>query len=122
MTTDTPVLGIDNVLFAVGDLDEAVAFYRDTLNLPLAFRLDEPGIALFRLGAEPAGLLLRAQQPAGGGRVWLEVRDARAHAATLPGAGDPFPVATGWTTEVTDPWGNTVGFTDYTTMPSRARP
>ncbi len=44
-----------------------------------------------------------------GGRVWLEVLDA------------PFQVATGWTVEVTDPWGNTIGFTDYTTMPARGR-
>jgi catechol 2,3-dioxygenase-like lactoylglutathione lyase family enzyme len=130
-TAGTAVLGVDNVLFAVGDLTEAVAFYRDALGLPLAFQLDGPGIALFRLGTEAPGLLLRAQpEPAGsgaggGGRVWLEVRDAQATAATLagvPGTGMPFQVATGWTVEVTDPWGNTVGFTDYTTMPERARP
>lgn len=127
-TAGSAVLGVDNVLFAVGDLAEAVAFYRDALGLPLAFQLDGPGIALLRLGPEAPGLLLRAQPEAtggGGGRVWLEVRDARAVAAALagvPGTGTPFPVATGWTVEVTDPWGNAVGFTDYTTVPSRARP
>jgi catechol 2,3-dioxygenase-like lactoylglutathione lyase family enzyme len=127
-TVGSAVLGVDNVLFSVGDLTEAVAFYRDALGLPLAFQLDGPGIALFRLGTETPGLLLRAQpQPAGGGggRVWLEVRDARAMAAVLagiPGTGTPFQVATGWTVEVTDPWGNTVGFTDYTTVPARGRP
>jgi len=52
-----------------------------------------------------------------GGRVWLEVLDARA----LSVAGALFQVATGWTVEVTDPWGNTIGFTDYITMPARGR-
>lgn len=127
------VLGVDNVLFTIGDLDEAVAFYGTALGLPLAFRMDEPGIALFRLGDEPAGLLVRrgeiapdAVPDAGRPRVWLEVADARATAAALREAGvpilaGPFPVATGWTVEVADPWGNVIGFTDYTTMPERGR-
>ena len=33
-----------------------------------------------------------------------------------------FEVATGWTVEVADPWGNVIGLTDYTKDPSRARP
>lgn len=110
------VLGVDNVLFAVGDLDRAVAFYGD-LGLPLVFRLD--GIALFRLGPETPGLLVRLVRRSaevGGGRVWLEVPDARALSI-----GQPFRVATGWTVEVADPWGNVIGFTDYTTMPQRGR-
>ncbi|GIF67451.1 hypothetical protein Ais01nite_54860 [Asanoa ishikariensis] len=124
------VLGIDNVLFSVGDLDAAVAFYTGTLGLDLAFRLDEPGMALFRLGAESPGLLVRRGPVNGGGdgapRLWLEVADARATATALaaagvPALGQPFPVATGWTVEVADPWGNVLGFTDYTTMPERGR-
>lgn len=137
MTADFPaVLGIDNVLFDVGDLDTAIDFYAGRLGLPLAFRLDNPGIALFRLGPEPPGLLVRrsdiaparAPTPAAGApRLWLEVADVRAVAAALGPAGaeplgEAFSVATGWTVEVADPWGNVVGFTDYTTMPERGRP
>lgn len=103
------VLGVDNVLFAVGDVEEAVAFYTG-LGLPLVFRRDE--LALFRLGGETPGLLVRRAEVAGGGRVWLEVPDVNA----LSTVDEPFRVATGWTVEVTDPWGNVVGFTDYTTM------
>jgi predicted enzyme related to lactoylglutathione lyase len=134
MTTPAPagtaVLGVDNVLFTVGDLDAAVDFYATALGLDLAFRLDDVGIALFRLGPEVPGLLLRRaarDSSAGGGHVWLEVRDANAVAATLartgvPEHGEPFQVATGWTVEVSDPWGNIIGFTDYTLMPTRGRP
>jgi predicted enzyme related to lactoylglutathione lyase len=124
-----PVLGVDNVLFTVGDLDAAVDFYAGRLGLPLVFRLDEPGIALFGLGGETPGLLVRRGSPDGGPgapRLWLEVRDARATATAIANAGvntgEPFPVATGWTVEVADPWGNVLGFTDYTAMPERGRP
>jgi len=32
-----------------------------------------------------------------------------------------FPVATGWTVEIADPWGNIIGFTDYAKAPERGR-
>jgi predicted enzyme related to lactoylglutathione lyase len=125
------IRGVDNVLFPVGDLDGAVRFYAGTLGLPLVFRFDGPGIALFRLGPETPGLLVRQQEQAGAAtapapRLWLEVADAREVARTLAEAGvqplaPPFAVATGWTVEIADPWGNILGFTDYTTMPERGR-
>jgi predicted enzyme related to lactoylglutathione lyase len=125
--TALDVRGVDNALFAVGDLDGAVRFYADRLGLPLAMRVDAAGIALFRLGAERPGLLVRAGGGPGGARLWLETGDARAtadalRAAGVPLAGEPFPVATGWVVEVADPWGNVLGFTDYTLRPELARP
>lgn len=122
-------LGIDNVLVGVGDLDQAVAFYADLLGLGLRFRLDDAGLALFDIGAEAPGLLVRVaeDQPAGGRmRVWFEVADARAAAEVLRTAGatllaDPFPVQTGWTVEIADPWGTVIGLTDYTRQPERGR-
>ena len=101
----------------------------DVLGLTLRFRLDDAGLALFDIGAERPGLLVRAggDQPTGGQmRVWLEVADARAAAAELRAAGaavlaDPFAVQTGWTVEVSDPWGNVFGLTDYTRQPERGR-
>jgi predicted enzyme related to lactoylglutathione lyase len=125
------VLGVDNVLLAVGDLEPAVGFYGDRLGLPLKFQLPEVGIACFRLGAEEPGLVVRAgavhpRDPRETPRVWLEVRDARAAAVELRDRGitpltDAFEVATGWAVEVADPWGNVIGLTDYTKEPERAR-
>ena len=43
--------------------------------------------------------------------VRFEVDDARAVAAGL--GLEAFRIATGWSVEMTDRWGNTVGFTDY---------
>ena len=125
------VLGVDNVLVAVGDFEVAVDFYAGSLGLPVRFQLPHLGIACFRLGAEEAGLLVRAgavhpSEARETPRVWLEVRDARAAEADLRERDvaileGPFEVATGWTVEVADPWGNVIGLTDYTKDPSRAR-
>jgi predicted enzyme related to lactoylglutathione lyase len=126
------LLGFDNVLLPVGDLGEAVGFY-ERAGFPVAFRLDEAGIALLKVGKETPGVLLRLDgelshrpPPWASPRVWLEVRDARAAARSLTAAGiepldAPFSVATGWTVEIADPWGNVIGLTDYSKRPELAR-
>ncbi|WP_128379093.1 VOC family protein [Streptomyces cavernae] len=126
------LLGFDNVLLPVGDLDEAVAFYRQA-GFDVAFRLDEAGIALLSVGSETPGVLLRLEEELrrrppvwASARVWLEVSDARAAGRALTSAGirpldEPFPVATGWTVEIADPWGNVLGFTDYSKRPELGR-
>ncbi|MFF5494963.1 VOC family protein [Streptomyces aquilus] len=126
------LLGFDNVLLPVGDLGEAVGFY-ERAGFTVGFRLDEAGIALLKVGGETPGILLRQEEAVGhrpppwpAPRVWLEVPDARVAARELRGAGvalldEPFSVATGWTVEVADPWGNVLGFTDYTKRPELAR-
>ncbi|SDK76034.1 VOC family protein [Streptomyces indicus] len=125
------LLGLDNVLLPVGDLAEAVDFY-ERAGFPLAFRLDEAGIAGLKVGTETPGVLLRQEdglphRPAGewSPRLWIEVPDARKAAVELTSAGvvpgAPFSVSTGWTVELADPWGNILGFTDYLKRPSLAR-
>jgi predicted enzyme related to lactoylglutathione lyase len=119
------VFGIDNVLFAVGDLDQAVEFYHAKLGLPVKFEVPQIGIAAFRLGDEEPGILVRAQAETTP-RVWLEVDDARRTAEELKHQGieplkPPFELHTGWAFEVADPWGNVIGFTDYTKDRSLAR-
>ncbi|KOV87778.1 extradiol dioxygenase [Streptomyces sp. NRRL WC-3618] len=126
------LLGFDNVLLPVGDLAEAVAFYQRA-GFGITARLDEAGIAVLRVGAETPGLLLRVEEALGhrpppwaSPRVWLEVPDAKAAARALTAAGItpldvPASVATGWTVEIADPWGNVIGFTDYRKRPELAR-
>ena len=126
------LLGFDNVLLPVGDLAEAVGFY-ERAGFAVGFRFDEGGLASLTVGHETPGILLREEEalahrppPWGCARVWLEVPDARAAARRLRAAGitpldEPMSVATGWTVEIADPWGNVVGFTDYTKRPELAR-
>ncbi|MFD4879612.1 VOC family protein [Streptomyces sp. NPDC058420] len=126
------LLGFDNVLLPVGDLAEAVGFY-ERAGFTVGFRLDEAGIALLKVGGETPGVLLRQEEGLGhrpppwpSPRVWLEVPDARRAAQHLTAAGvalldPPFSVATGWTVEIADPWGNVLGLTDYSKRPELAR-
>ncbi|MEW2447455.1 VOC family protein [Streptomyces parvulus] len=126
------LLGFDNVLLPVGDLGEAVDFYARA-GFTVAYRLDEAGIALLKVGGETPGLLLRAEEEFGrqppmwpSARVWLETTDARRATTALRDAGvptldEPFPVATGWTVEFADPWGNVIGLTDYSKRPELGR-
>ncbi|OIJ64218.1 VOC family protein [Streptomyces mangrovisoli] len=126
------LLGFDHVLLPVGDLDEAVDFYRRA-GFAVGFRFDAGGIASLKVGGETPGILLRAEEAVGhrpppwpSGRVWVEVADARLAAKVLTNRGirlldEPFAVATGWTVEIADPWGNVVGFTDYGKRPELGR-
>jgi methylmalonyl-CoA/ethylmalonyl-CoA epimerase len=45
-----PITALQQVAQRAIDLDRAVAFYRDTLGLPLLARFDPPGLAFFDLG------------------------------------------------------------------------
>ncbi len=60
------LLGIDNVLFAVRDLDAAVRFY-ETCGFTLKFKIAEAGMALFSIGREEPGLLIRIGDLGGAG-------------------------------------------------------
>jgi predicted enzyme related to lactoylglutathione lyase len=125
------ILGVDNILFAIGNFAEARAFYESQLGLPVKFALAEAGIIAYRLGFEEPGLLLRLQSikpnsPRETPRVWLEVADARVAAQDLVANGvsllsEPREVATGWVVECADPWGNIIGLTDYLKAPQKAR-
>jgi predicted enzyme related to lactoylglutathione lyase len=125
------VLGVDNIMLAVGDLEQARAFYESTLGLPVKFAVPQAGVVGYRLGPEEPGLMIRVQSlppspPRDTPRVWLEVKDARAAAAALRqrGAhilGQPMEILTGWTVELADPWGNVLGLTDYVKDPAKAR-
>ena len=56
------ILGVDNVLFAVGDVLVARRFYTDILGLSEAFAFAEAGIVGYQLGTEEPGLLIRLER------------------------------------------------------------
>ncbi|BEP12370.1 VOC family protein [Acidothermaceae bacterium B102] len=126
------ILGVDNVLFAVGDVLLARRFYSDVLGLAESFAFPEAGIVGYKLGNETPGLLIRLdpdlspRPPLASPRLWLEVPDTHAAEALLHERGtDPIEPArqtrTGWVVEVADPWGNVIGLTDYSLAPAMAR-
>jgi len=129
---NSEILGVDNVLFAVGDFKQARDFYSNRVGLEMKFEFEQIGLIGFRLGAEEPGLLVRVQDvpekapdPASA-RLWVEVADARASGARLIEAGlEPIAevreINSGWVIEFADPWGNVVGLTDYVKQPERGR-
>lgn len=68
------------------DLDRAVAFYRDVLDLPLLARFDPPGLAFFDLG----GSRLLLEGNAASSVLYLRVDDIEAAAAALKARGVTF--------------------------------
>ena len=112
------VLGVDNLLHTVDDLERARDFYGGFLGLTKKFEVADAGMILYRLGAEEPGLVI-ARQEWVAPRVWLEVPDAREAGRHL---GAPArEITTGWVVETPDPWGNVLGFTDYVNAPQLAR-
>jgi len=115
--------GIDNVLFSVADLDAAVAFYT-ACGFVLKFRVEQARMAMFSIGAEEPGLLIRSTGAGSSGKFWVEVANADEVAAELNTAGiatTRLETMTGITVEATDPSGNVVGFADYSKRPEMAR-
>ncbi len=116
--------GVDNIVIDVGDLERAQRHYRA---LGFVEKFAFPGLLGFAIGEERPGLIVRQvvdlpeSNAAIGPHLWIEVPDASSLAARL-GVADVKEVRTGYVFEVTDPWGNTVGFTDYVHDPARARP
>ncbi|HVW29208.1 MAG TPA: VOC family protein [Polyangiaceae bacterium] len=117
------ILGIDNMMFGVRDLDEAISFY-ERIGFVVRFRVPAPPIALFAVGNERPGLLLRQEKTPTPGRFWVEVRNADAVQSALAERGlqtATVETATGRTVEVTDPSGNVVGYADYRKRAELAR-
>ena len=80
------VVRLHQVALHVDDMERAVAFYRDVVELPLVARFDPPGLAFFDLGN--VRLLLEAGAPAS--LLYLEVDDIDATRARLGAAGVGF--------------------------------
>lgn len=113
------LLGIDNVFFYVGDLDKAIGYY-EKMGFILKFRIPQIPAALFQIGQEVPGLILCASPENKPSKLWIEVEDAgqiknELHHGTL------LETTTGLTFEITDPWGNIIGFADYTKKPALSR-
>src|ERR1700733_15961434 len=104
------MLGIDHVVFTVGDISQAVQFYVK-LGLKLVLQSEQTGAAVMSISAEhPNLLLLKAKEEIKKGglerpRLWIEVADAHAATEELKEKGfqfarEPFLLPTGWLVEV----------------------
>lgn len=113
------LLGIDNVFFQVGNLDIAIEFF-EKLGFKLKFRIPRISSALLEIGGEVPGLMLRESKDPRPSKMWIEVSDALDAKKTVP-EGTLLQTATGITYEISDPWGNIIGFADYSKRPELSR-
>jgi catechol 2,3-dioxygenase-like lactoylglutathione lyase family enzyme len=116
------LLGIDNIFFEVSDLEKAVDFYSQ-LGLQLKFK-KENQLALFKIGNEESGLVILQSNNKRPGKFWIEVKDAlkvKDECESKNIQGVIIETQTGFTFEVTDPFGNSIGFADYSKRPELAR-
>ena len=113
------LLGIDNVFFQVGDLEQALPFYKK-LGFEVKLRLPHMQAALLRIGTEEPGLILAQSALVTPSKLWIEVASAKDAHKELA-SGKLFEIATGWTLEIIDPWNNVMGFADYTKKPELGR-
>lgn len=103
---------VDNVIIDVPDVARATHWYQANTGLEAVF--SSPDVAVMHTADEHGtGIVLRRSEHPTRATVWFEVPDARSIADDrgLP----VFNVATGLCVEIQDPWGNTLGFTDYST-------
>jgi methylmalonyl-CoA/ethylmalonyl-CoA epimerase len=77
--TDEMFQRVHQVAQRVDDLDRAVGFYRDTLDLPLIARFDPPGLAFFDLG----NVRLLLERGASSATLYLQVADIESAVASL---------------------------------------
>ena len=123
------MLGIDHVVFTVTDLGQAVQYYI-RLGLRLQFHSEQAEAAVMVISEEHPNLLLKkgTTKPSGleQPRLWVEVNDAQAALKELKEKGfqlacEPRHATVGWLVETVDPWGNVMGFIDYSAQPQFGR-
>lgn len=120
------VLGIDNVLFEVGDFDRAREYYRQVLGFSEAYAFPEKKMVGYQIGPETPGLGIAESATPRLGTLWLEVPSADDVYAELPDSATviapPFDIPTGRVFVIQNEWGNRLGFTDYLYRPELRRP
>jgi methylmalonyl-CoA/ethylmalonyl-CoA epimerase len=82
---------IGQIATRVGNLDRAIAFYRDALGLPFLFRAP-PGMAFFQCGPQMLllGLPERPEDDHPGSVLYFDVADIEQVHEALSGRGVPF--------------------------------
>jgi predicted enzyme related to lactoylglutathione lyase len=107
------LVGFNHVAIEVGDIEEALAFYRKLFSFELRSR--EPGMAFIDLGDQFLALQETANpSPTGGRHFGLVVEDKEAARKAIVDAG--ITIEPGPFLDFRDPWGNLVEVIGYTNI------
>lgn len=125
------ILGIDNVFFAVGDMTRALAFYKE-IGFKLKYRMDALDVSVLAIGSEAPNLILKKENISVSNpspvraRLFVEIPDVKEAVQELEAKGinlngKPLRLPAGWLVEISDPWGNVIGFADHVIQPEYGR-
>jgi predicted enzyme related to lactoylglutathione lyase len=110
----------DNFFLPSGDLKKGKEFYQDLLGLSVKFDFSNMGMIAFKVGDNEPALILKdtSKFPNTKPTIWFVVDNVQEEYKRLKAKGlkflsEPFPIQTGLAVEFEDPFGNTLGLTDY---------
>jgi predicted enzyme related to lactoylglutathione lyase len=123
---ENPVKDYDNFFLPVDDLERAKKFYRDTLGLPIKFDFPEMGMTAFKVGDQEPAIIAqdKTKHPQARPSILFVVEDVKKAYQELKGKGvkflsEPYEIYTGMAVQFEDPFGNSLGLTDYTKQPKK---
>ncbi len=110
----------DNFFLPVDNMEEAIRYYEDTLELKMKFDFSDKGMVAFNVGSEEPAIILKDKnkfkdlKPT----IWFETSDVMTKYKEMKEKGivflsEPFEINTGYAVEFEDPFGNRLGITDY---------
>jgi len=110
----------DNFFLPSIDLKKSKSFYQDLLGLQVKFDFSDMGMLALKVGDnEPAIILKDVRKfPDAKPTIWFVVENVQNEYKRLSEKGlkflsEPFQIQTGLAVEFEDPYGNRLGFTDY---------
>ena len=110
----------DNFFLGVNNLSEAKEYYQTVLGLQLKFDFSTKGMVAFKVGDEEPAIILKDKNIFSSVKptIWFEVENVEMEYKKLSENGvvflsEPFHINTGMAVEFEDPFGNTLGITDY---------
>lgn len=111
----------DNFFLPVDNMEEAKKFYQTVLELSLAFSFEDRGLIGIKVGNEEPAIILKDKNkfPESKPTIWLTVDNLHERYEKMKKQGirflsEPFKINKGIAVEFEDPFGNRLGFTEYT--------
>jgi predicted enzyme related to lactoylglutathione lyase len=112
----------DNFFVPTDNLDAAKQFYGEILGLSTKFDFSDAGMIAFKVGDQEPAIIVQdvAKIPNAKSAIWFTVDNVRSTYKALQSKGivflsEPYEIPTGLAAQFTDPFGNRLGITDYST-------
>lgn len=113
----------DNFFVPTDNLDAAKNFYGGILGLPTKFAFSDADMIAFKINNQEPAIIVQdiTKIPHAKPAIWFTVDDVHVTYKDLQTKGvtflsEPYEIPTGLAAQFTDPFGNRLGITDYSTQ------